>query len=113
MPLEKQEVRSLAAELAAPEARERMLAAEKIAQWSESLDPTSTAALARSLSIMITLEDDDTALEAQLNAVSEISSLGLAPQDAIRLTINGRSWPHPWARDLVDGLREDLPYAPE
>jgi len=113
MALEPRHIRELAAELAAPTAKERELAAEKVASWlTASLEPTFAAALARILEIAISLEDDETALEAQLNAVCEFSELGLAPRDVIERVIGDKEWNFAWASDYIDQLRDDLPVAP-
>ncbi|MFI2105571.1 hypothetical protein ACH436_19920 [Isoptericola sp. NPDC019693] len=114
MALETQHIRELAAELAAPLPRGRELAAEKAAAWtSETMPSALAAALARLLEVSLSLEDDETAMEAQLNALGEMSGYGLVPKDVISRVLSSREWAFPWATDLVDGLREDLPVAPE
>jgi uncharacterized protein YdbL (DUF1318 family) len=114
MAFEPQNIRALVAEIASPTARERELAAEKAAGWvSETLDPTFAAALSQALDLMVSLEDSNTALEAQLNAVAEISARGLAPADSIARVISARSWDQPWAAEYIEGLQDDLPIAPQ
>jgi hypothetical protein len=65
MPFEPQDIRALVAEIASPTAKERELAADKVAGWaSETLDPQFAAVLSRTLDSMISLEDLETALES-------------------------------------------------
>jgi hypothetical protein len=114
MSLEPRHIRELTAEIAAPTAKARELAAEKVASWlTGSLDPKLAAALARALEVAISLEDDETALQSQLNAVCEFSELGLAPRDVIERVVGGRDWSYTWATDYIDQLRDDLPVAPQ
>jgi hypothetical protein len=112
--LEPQHIRELVAEIAAPTARQRELAAEKVADWlSASVEPKLAAVLARALEGMLSLEESESAMEAQLNAIAEMSSLGLVPGDVIARVISSRQWDQPWAVDFIDGLRDDLPIAPQ
>ncbi|MGE9349733.1 hypothetical protein ACQP60_09680 [Isoptericola variabilis] len=114
MALEAPHIRQLAAELAAPLPRGRELAAENAAAWaSETMPPGLAAALSRLLEVALVLEDDETAMEAELNALSEMSGYGLVPRDVIERVLASREWAFPWATDLVEGLREDLPVARE
>lgn len=84
------------AEIASATAKERGLAAEKVAQWAlEALDPQFAAILSRTLDSMIALEDSEAALEPRINTVAEISALGLAPADSIARVISARPWEQP------------------
>lgn len=112
MSLETHHVRALVAELASPAARERELAAEKVVDWLSGIDPSSAATISRALELVLTLEESEVALESQVNALCEISSHGLVPQDVIARVVSVRSWDQPWAKEYIDGLRDDLPIAP-
>lgn len=108
-----QTIRTLLSELASSTPRDRELAAEKVAGWvSSALEPHHAAVISRALDAVISLEDSETALEAQLNAIAEISALGLAPADSLSRVLADRSWDQPWAAEYIEGLRDDLPIAP-
>ena len=112
MAFEPQHIRALVAEIASATAKERELAADQVAGWaSGALDSQFAAVLSRTLDSMISLEDSETALESQLNAIAEISALGLAPADSIARVISARSWDQPWAAEYIEGLQEDLTVA--
>jgi hypothetical protein len=114
MALEPQNIRALVAEISSPTAKQRELAAEKVADWtSGALDPQFAAILSRALDSMLYLEDSEAALEAQLNAITEISALGLAPADSIARVISARSWDQPWSAEYIESLQNDLPIAPK
>ncbi|MFD6178485.1 MULTISPECIES: hypothetical protein [unclassified Isoptericola] len=114
MTLDAHDVRELAAGLSSPTSESRDLAAEKVTDWlAVGIDPTRAAALSRALEVAISLEDDERALEAQLNALSEVSALGLVPRDVLARVIASRAWDERWATAFVEGLREDLAVAPD
>ncbi|GGM35008.1 hypothetical protein ACFQBY_10555 [Promicromonospora citrea] len=109
-----QTIRTLLSELASSTPRDRELAAEKVAGWvSSALEPHHAAVISRALDAVISLEDSETALEAQLNAIAEISALGLAPADSLSRVLADRSWDQPWAAEYIEGLQDDLPIAPK
>ncbi|PJI90930.1 hypothetical protein [Luteimicrobium subarcticum] len=114
MTLATRDIRSLTVELAAADARDRDLAASKVSDMiSESLDGELAGSLARVLEVVMALEEDETALNSQLNALSELSSFGLVPRDVIARVVASRDWGFRWATDFIEGLTDDLPYAPE
>lgn len=114
MPNTPDRIEPLLTDLAEGAADKREEASETIVDWMSTITPDEASRLGRALAVAAVDEKATTAKEAELNALSELTSYGLLTRDdVLPLSAMPRPVPGVTGREHLDYLNDEFGLWPE